>query len=128
MTASFALETIGCSRLGVDHDVCHCEHIAGMRIHQDRPGATSTDSHHLAKQRLLGCELQRAVDREHEVVARLRRLDALTPDRDGAALAVALTHETTGHTGEARVVRTLDARHADVVDVDASEDGARELS
>ena len=82
----------------------------------------------LPQQGLLGRELQRAVDRQHHIVARLRGLDALASDGDRATLRVALVHQSSRHTGEPLVVLAFDARHALAVDVDTPDDRASQLA
>ena len=113
------------SRLGVGLDVGQRQDLAGAGSITRPMPALGADRPHLVGQDALGGVLQAAVDREHDVVARLGGIDQVAPTGDGPALEVALDHVLARVAGELRRRNGSSSPATPyVVEVDAAEQRA----
>ena len=106
----------------------HRVDLARGAVHHDRGPAPGTDLVDLLHQRLLGRELDRAGDAQHEVVAGHRLLEDPLAHRDRPAVAVPLANELAGLTRELGVELLLESADAAPVDVGPSEHASGEVA
>ena len=104
----------------------HREDVAGEHVLDDRHTALRPRLLDLLREHLFGVRLDRLVDREHDVVPALGRLQYVLAARDLVALGVTLDPCLARVATQRLLVRRLDAREAVVVRADPAEDGRGE--